>query len=268
MREFCSYLKDMHEKQFNVGNNPNSMRPAAFGLVVILAGCATIAPQRAPSAILAPLQTRDAYLENKFLGPPGASIPASREEGMRVMMHVAGTARNELAMLYLPERGVWITYTLGHSVNMSEIGLDYIPASDAEPQEFWHTHNDVDVDYGGDKESNLFYWIAPSVNDLQQLYALGATRPKVKGVIATEYGALSYWSDEYNVAGGLVDQLDQVLREEAARLQTAFRGATKEELAARAQSYRGVVWLRFETPAEPARYQSEISLSKYQRKSE
>lgn len=136
-----------------------------------------------------------------FLAPLGTIIFLSREEGIQRLVALARAGEPELAMLYLPNRGAWVTTTKERGIDTVRSDSRYVDAAMLiEPViELWHTHNAINPDPASPPPSPqlLLKWTMPTAQDLQQLYdnSHGISGVLVRGNIAHIYGTTEYWND-------------------------------------------------------------------------
>lgn len=194
-----------------------------------------------------------------FESEVGTVIFISRTEGMKRMVDLAREGKNELSVMYLPRWRAWITESVERAVDNAKNDLRYRKAAlKTEARiELWHTHSSVGVEAQLEnrkkREERALFWITPSLLDLWQLYDCAENNPKENfvGVIATPYGALSFWSTEYRaletpfnpIYGDLVERS---YISEVENLQLVMSNAQPKDIAKLAGAYRGIFFLKFE----------------------
>ncbi len=191
-------------------------------------------------------------------GDSGTVVFMSRNKGMKRMITLARDGKDELSVMYLPRWQAWITESVERNVDGTRSDLRYRKAAlISEPRvELWHSHSAKGIEASSSqrqREEYPLFWITPSVKDLFQLYGCAEINPKENfvGVIATPYGAMSFWSTEYRAMDTPFNPIfgDMIQRnyiEDVRKMQLAMRKAQPKDIAKLADAYRGIFFLRFE----------------------
>jgi hypothetical protein len=185
-----------------------------------------------------------------FLSPPGTVINASRDSGFVYLANLALQREDELFLVFLPQKEIWVTMTVKRNFNSAEINLDLLDSILVEEEaiELWHNHSGIDLEYYDVKDS--LYWIVPSPADMFQVYHCLEQKPdiKVSGVVVTQYGALRFSTSDGPISfwNGVVYDNFSFLESEGRHMQYLVENASPNDLDELASSYRGVFSLDFE----------------------
>jgi hypothetical protein len=186
-----------------------------------------------------------------FKSPPGTIVFLSRKSGIEKMIKLARAGEPELSIIFLPRWKAWITVTTIRNFDETKIDSKYVFAALASKMEteLWHTHNDIGQElahYEGCRKRSL-QWIMPSPQDLLQLYGFVKDSPpgaRLRGVIASIYGVLTYWNDDPLWAQATY--INYALIMEGHKLNREAGKLLIGEFQSFAQAYKGFIRLRFE----------------------
>lgn len=197
---------------------------------------------------------REEYPENIFLAPSGTIIHASRDSGFAYLATLALMREDELCLIYLPQKQVWIPVTQTRNVASAKIDLDLLDSiiSTNTEIELWHNHSDVGIRFLSEEDSlkSSLYYLMPSTHDLFQVYYCLSKRNdiKVSGIVVSAYGAIQFQTDSsiLTLTYGDGRYLYKSFETEAGRLQNCLEYVSPNELENAVEKYRGMFSLRFE----------------------
>jgi hypothetical protein len=185
-----------------------------------------------------------------FYAPHGAVIFLSRKAGTERMIAIARSGEPELCMVFLPQWNAWITDTKTRKPDESRIEPRYIVAALGAGMdvEGWHTHNNLGQSVSSEEEAwkRSIRWTMPSPEDLIQLYSLAREIPggKLKGVVASIYGTMTYWNDDPSWAAP--QYVRHAIRNEGHKLNLQAGEVPLGGLSKYAKAHKGFVKLKFE----------------------
>ena len=186
-----------------------------------------------------------------FEALPGTVIFTTREDGARRLVALARAGKDETSLFYLPRWGAWITEAVVRTRDITSADTLYCEAAmKSEPKvELWHFHNNIGTpDIGGSLTPAQIarMWSVPSALDLEELYAWAEFKPKAtyRGFVASIYGVMEYWSDEYDL-NQTPFHLRYALVSEARLIKMKAKDASVRGLADVVAGHRGICWYRF-----------------------